>query len=128
MITEARKFLRGLMERDRGEMLDTTPIEVPGNSRPETMREMFQRFIREELSYHSQEAGAGTFEEEDDFDEPEDDIAFMSQYTVIEMAPEGPLPNDLDGDPKASPELEDKERQIIDTPPPAEPQQAVNGD
>ena len=88
------------------EVPDPTPVALPvGHHHPPTLREDMQRFIREEVSRHYQEAeGAGSFEEEDDFDVDDDD-EFVSPYEMSEMIEEEPMPKPQEQEaPPAQPE------------------------
>lgn len=74
---------------ERGhEVLDTTPIERPvGWTRPPTMQEMIQRYVREEVSRAAAQAGEESFEEAEDFD-VDDDPDLKGRYDVDEgLAP-----------------------------------------
>jgi hypothetical protein len=94
-----------------------------GQPAPPNIRDEMRRFIREEISQRAAEYGQPSFEEEDDFeiDDSEIDLT-VSQYTLVDMAPEVNQPrDDLEGsaefgqDPKPeeshSPPLENSEGQ-----------------
>lgn len=86
-----RRRLEERARQDMGEVLDPTPMEVPGElRRPPTLREQIQACIREEVSRAAQNMGGGSFEEEDDFEEDEVDLP-LSGYEladdVIQMRP-----------------------------------------
>jgi hypothetical protein len=95
-------LLREQAARTSGEVRNDTPVEIPaGRAAPPSLREEMQRFIREEISRRSQDAGGSSFEEEDDFeiDDSEIDLT-VSQYTLVDMAPEENQPrDDLEGSP-----------------------------
>lgn len=59
---------------DRGrELPDDTPVAMPvGFGRPPSMREMIQRYVREEISQVASATGRETFEESDDFEVGDD--------------------------------------------------------
>lgn len=59
---------------DRGhEIPDPNPIEVPlGHKVPETLAQMFQRYVRVQFSEYAAQQGTETFDQADDFDHPED--------------------------------------------------------
>lgn len=66
--------------------VDPQPIEVPVELlAPPSLEERIVRMIRQEISRAAQRVGAGTFEEEDDF-ELEDDDGVFSDYQVLAMA------------------------------------------
>ncbi len=50
------------------------PVAIPvGYDQPDTMAEMVQKYVRQEMSAHAHENAMGTFQEEDDFDLDDDD-------------------------------------------------------
>lgn len=72
------------------EELDPTPVSVPlGYQQPLTLQEEMRRFIREEISRAAASGGAGTFEEEDDFDIEDEELP-LSQYEMDVMQEEAP--------------------------------------
>lgn len=80
---------------------DPRPVEVPlGYTRPPSLQEEIKRFVRNELSLRAREQGVETFEEADDFDIPEEEDEFVSEYEVQEMAVEA---IDVDADPPPAP-------------------------
>lgn len=81
---------RLIMERvTPKEKLDPTPIHIPGMEKPLGLKEEMQRFIRQEISRAAvANSSAGSFEEEDDFEDEEDNYDLLSQYTVIDLHPE----------------------------------------
>lgn len=71
---------------------DPIPVELPSDLRaPLSLKEEMRRFIREEFSNYAQDQGAPSFEEEDDFDIPDDEPALFSPYEVQDMNPEPDL-------------------------------------
>lgn len=76
-------------ERGR-EIPDSRPLEMPaGLSRPPTIEEQIQRYVRGALSRMASEQGAETFEEADDLDDWDDDADdFLTPYEVHVMARE----------------------------------------
>ena len=78
--------------RQRKEVPDNTPLEVGVPiERPPSIHEEMKRFIREEVGRRYAEAeGRGTWDEEDDFDVP-DDEELTSPYEFTEMQEEEPL-------------------------------------
>lgn len=86
----------------RQEAPDTTPVHVPGKTdkAPLTLREELRRYVNQQISAYAAQAGAGSFEEEDDFSEDDDTGDLLSPYSVVEMRPEGENPrDDLEGSP-----------------------------
>lgn len=85
----------------QGEVPDPTPLHVPGKSdRPLSLRDEMRRFVREELSKQASQHDAGTFEDEDDFEEEDDAMDLLTPYTVSNLVPEGAAPDDdLEGKP-----------------------------
>lgn len=83
----SRRELLRLASQGTGEQPDPTPVHIPGKSdAPLTLRDEMRRFIRDELSKQvREESGAGTFEEEDDFEEDDPSADLLSPYTVIEL-------------------------------------------
>lgn len=114
------------------EKLDPTPISVPV-TRPLTLREEMQRFIRTELSKEMAAHGQPTFEEEDDFeiDEFDEDPDLTTQYTIpdemvqvlhsetgndhddLNGAPEAHAKPDLDLNDKAEPPKAETTQEVI---------------
>lgn len=75
------------------ECLDPTPLAIPvGMRRPLTDRDITRALIRQELSRHLEQQGAGSFEEEDDF-EDDDPEAMVSPYEMVDMVDDG-IPSD----------------------------------
>lgn len=63
------------------ELPDPTPLEVPaGQRRPETIQQMMQRLIRQDVSRAAQEHGAESFEEANDFDVDDDDMEVRATH------------------------------------------------
>lgn len=76
-------------ERGR-EIPDPRPLEMPaGMSRPATIEEQIQRYVRGALSRMASEQGAETFEEADDLNVDDDEADdFLTPYEVHVMAAE----------------------------------------
>lgn len=115
-----RFFLDKLFPKEKP---DPTPIHIPGSEAPLTLREEMRRFIRQEISVAAQAQEAGSFEEEDDFDLPDEDSDLVSQYTVLELVPETPEPkDDIEGEPTTEDKAHEQrasDRQSNDTTPPS---------
>ena len=62
------------------------PVAIPvGYDQPDTMAEMVQKYVRQEMSVHAKENAMGTFEEEDDFEIDDDQLDLpLSGYEVHE--------------------------------------------
>lgn len=84
------------------EEVDATPVEVGVQPRV-TFEDQVKRYVREELARRVSEEGAETFEEADDFDVPEEEPDFVSQYEMTDMeeefVPEQPEPEPEGGSP-----------------------------
>ena len=100
------------------EFPDQTPIEIPAAvQRPESLAEMMQRMVREELSTAAAAQGDGTFEDEDDFDiEDEDEYDPTSPYEerfldMTEEEPVAPQPTDQQTEQSEDPEPEAEDDQ-----------------
>lgn len=93
--------------RDRGlEVVDPQPHELMEPGRPLSIREELQRFVRGEMLKQRVEAeGHGSFEDEDDFTEDEEEPDLLSPYEAVMMAPE--MDETLDGRPDAPQEVPD---------------------
>ena len=95
-----REYLRAqadTVNTEERSKLDTTPVEVPLEmTRPPTIKEELQRYVRYEVSKIGQEEGFETFEEADDFEE-EDLPEWSSEYELLDMEDE--VPESLDGEP-----------------------------
>ncbi|AXL15334.1 hypothetical protein [Microviridae sp.] len=93
---------------------DPTPVHIPGKSdlkKPLTLRDEMQRYIANQVSLAAQAEGTETFAEANDFDVEDDDLDYLSVYTVSDLQPEFDQPrDDLEGDPTISPP--------VDNPPP----------
>ena len=92
--------------RNEGEQPDPTPIHIPGQEKPLSLREEMRRYIREQISAAAPQVipEAGTFEEEDDFEEDDDAYDILSKYTVLDLAPEQTTAVEtLDGQPDPQP-------------------------
>lgn len=81
------------------EILSQKPIEIPlGFERPLTLQEEIRIMIQSEASRAAEAAGFETFEESDDFEvDDEDDDQLSSPYEILEMIPDGPTANEIDG-------------------------------
>lgn len=104
MSKQSRKQLLAAAAAGDVEKLDNTPVEVPAlvNRREDSLREMIQRAVRNEISRAAVQAGAGSFEDEDDFSIDERD-PMDSPYT-IEMEPLDDVPREtLDGSDRPAP-------------------------
>lgn len=79
-----------LIERARTmrEPVDPTPLEVPTNKRPPTLREQLQAYIRQQVSLTAQESGYDSFEDEDDFEDDENEGEWFSPYELSDMQPD----------------------------------------
>lgn len=77
------KFLGRQNEKGQ-EIPDPTPIAIPaGITRPPTLQETIQRFIRNDaIRRHLETQGIETFEEADDFDVP-DNLDPSSPYELV---------------------------------------------
>lgn len=71
---------------DGVEKLDHTPVAVPVDSGPPTLREQVRELVRHELSRAAAQGGWETFEESDDFDIPDDEDLPLTPYEMQEMA------------------------------------------
>ena len=69
------------------DVLDHTPMEIPQDQEPLSLRDEMRQYIRTMVSQQAEEYGAGTFEEEDDFDIP-DEFDPTSPYELNEMQEE----------------------------------------
>jgi len=112
-----QNFLRKwLWTRDRGlERPDPTPHSaLVEEEEPLGIREELQRFVRMSLSRQAADQDMGTFDEEDDFEEDEDEIDMLTPYEAVGMYDElNPGGETLDGeDPSGT---EDKVVQKPDT-------------
>lgn len=96
------------------ELPDPRPVEWPvGVSRPLSIQEEIQRFVRVEMSRRAQEHGMESFEEADDFDVEEEDD-WQSPYQLTELqeetigAPPAPRsPSGSEGEPPTPPAEQD---------------------
>lgn len=83
------------------EIPDRTPIEMPANAtRPESMNDMIARLVRQQVSQVALEQGYGSFEEEDDFSDPDEGLPEpISEFYVneAEFQPLDGSESDLDG-------------------------------
>ncbi len=69
---------------DRSESLDRTPVEMPiGYQQPETLASQMRRFIKDEVSKQAVAENMGSFEEEDDFEMP--DELPLTNYEMTDM-------------------------------------------
>lgn len=88
--------------------VDPRPVEIPIEMlAPPSLEERLAEMIRREISRAARHVGAGTFEEEDDFDLPDDEEVF-SDYQVLAMAEdEAPAADSLPVDPGEAPQASD---------------------
>lgn len=90
-----------------GERPDPTPVEIPLHlDRPETFEEQVRRVVQTTLSLQAERQGLPSFEEEDDFDVPDEFEPFdlPTRYEVPDEIPdEYAEPSDTGSDP-VSPE------------------------
>lgn len=106
--------MREVLERPRREAIqararvaeevDPIPLEVPvGHSLPPTMRELVQEYVQGALSEAALSAELGSFEEEDDFEVPDENLLDLSGFEVslYEMVEEDP--NGVPAGPEATP-------------------------
>ena len=69
-----RRLLLQAAAADSRETPSPIPVAIPvGYDQPDTMAEMVQKYVRQEMSVHARENAMGTFEEEDDFNLDDDD-------------------------------------------------------
>lgn len=93
-----RLALREAAQAHGPEVPDPTPIEVPSwHSRPLTLREEMQRFIREEASRVAGDNGLDTFEDFDDFSDDSGEPDLTTPYTLADVEDE--FAETLDGEP-----------------------------
>jgi len=98
-----RERLTALARADK-ETPDPTPVEIPGGMvAPDTIQEMIQRYVRNEVSQQAAMDNLGTFEEEDDFTEDDTDDLPFSEFDVTdyELEPDPEMPPTDDADPPA---------------------------
>lgn len=95
------------------EKVDPTPIEVTADRRPLSLKEQLQAYIRQQVSLAASNEGYGTFEEEDDYEEDENEGEWISPHELRNMQPIAP-----DGDPLETMDGTDDSP----PPPPAEPE------
>lgn len=112
------------------EIPDQTPVEIPANAkRPESMQETMARMIALHMDQVAEKNGMPSFEEEDDFDDPTDNVTEVAgDYYITEahVEPIGPE-NDLEGSQGIPRSRQDKEEGSTGKPPeqPQEPLQTV---
>lgn len=103
----SRKAALGRLAASSRETLDTTPLELPeGHMRPPTLKEELQKFIRQTVSAHYAEQGAGDFDEEDDFEEDDPDKDILTPYQAVVML-ESESMETLDGEQQDTPQAEE---------------------
>lgn len=87
-----REWLEAQARANAEEQTDPTPIEVPPfYTRPPTLKEDLQRYVRYEVNRAAHDSGFESFEEADDFDsiEEDDDLDdWDSQYQLTPMQEE----------------------------------------
>lgn len=89
-----RKVFLSMRARLYGkEVPDPTPVEAPLLQGPPTIQQMVQAWVRHEMGIRAEQAGFGSFEEEDDFEEDDDFEAPPSGYEEEEIPTEEPLPD-----------------------------------
>ena len=110
-----RRLLLGAAAAGMKEHPDPIPCAIPvGYDQPDTMAEMVQKYVRQEMSAHAKENAMGTFEEEDDFDLDDDQLDLpLSGYEVHEyemvdepestVAPSDPPAPEPSQEPSATP-------------------------
>jgi hypothetical protein len=85
----------------RQEEPDPTPMAIPDNCQhPETMEEIMRRLIRVEVSRSAMASDYGTFDDEDDFTEDDEEPDLTTPYTVQDMEEENPQGYALDPAPE----------------------------
>ncbi len=93
--------------------------------RPPTIREQIQTAIRSELSMRAQDMGLETFEEADDFEDPDPEDVGLTIYEQALMVPENDESLDGSPEPVESTEPDAAPTPATDTPePPAAPDEA----
>lgn len=67
------------------EKVDPRPLEPPVDlEEPLTLTEMVRQQVRQEISQQAAEAGLGTFEEEDDFEEEDPDLLQATPWELTD--------------------------------------------
>lgn len=82
------------------EIPDTTPLEIPANARrPESMQDTIARLVAAHMSTAAEKQGMPSFEEEDDFSDPTEEVTEVgAEYYITEAKVQSLLSeNDLDG-------------------------------
>ena len=85
---------------------DPRPVSVPmGYETPPTMTELIQLYVRQEVSQAASAQEMGTFDQEDDFSEDDDELMPPAQYEVneYEMADDPDMQAPLDTAPESPP-------------------------
>lgn len=99
-----------LHDRVDKEKIDPTPVELAELAPPPSLKEELQRYIRLELSRMAEAQGHGSFEDEDDFEEENEEPLPLSQYELTDMIEELPPEASADPPPEAAePKKEDSE-------------------
>jgi hypothetical protein len=102
---------------------DQTPVAVHVDDAPDSMEDMVKRMIQTEFSKWAETQQHGTFEEEDDFDIPDDDLLPPTPYELTEMQEE------FVEEPGPPPERKEEPRDQPPEPPPqaapAEPEKGA---
>lgn len=75
---------RSILDEKGRELMDPRPYNLDVSPRGATMEEQIQRLIRSELSWQAGAQGNESFDEADDFDDPEYDDAPASNYQMME--------------------------------------------
>lgn len=114
-IAESKQSQRAMIQgraRDP-ESLDPTPVAIPIDNSPPSIREMVYEYVQGALSQQAHAEDLGTFEEEDDFEEEDPDLLDLSGFEIhdYELVDELPLadaapPPAAPGEPNPLPEPE----------------------
>lgn len=91
----AREIIQDQALKDRGEVPDPVPIELPGNHGiPEDIEDMFRRIVREEYYAvrSAVEGGEETIEDLATLQGDMEEDPLLMPYQVVDMENEGPAP------------------------------------
>ena len=100
---------------------DPTPIALPvGLRSPPTMQELVQQYVEGAMSTYAASHQLGTFEEEDDFEDTDDEMPPLSQFEVTEFPMEDDEKMEGVSDP-AKPPSEGEPKATADPSPQTEP-------
>lgn len=84
-----RKLQLGERAEEMHETPDPTPLEVPSDLLvPPTLEERMKAMIRQELSAIAVKSDMGSFEEENDFEEDDEEADLLSDYQIRLMLDE----------------------------------------